>query len=1152
MSRARVLREIEARGLTLTAAGADLKLQGPRDRMDAELLGLIREHKAELIAHLDVPEGFPLTALQQSYLLGRGEHVEIGNVASHVYHEIEGVWDLDRLESALRAVVARHGALRTRFLPGGRQVREETVDVRLGRFDLRGEPEETRREHVLALREQRSHRMLPVDRAPLLAADVTVLDDDRMVLHVDHDGLIMDATGMFLFFRDWWSAYSGEPGGAAGEGDADEVRFEAYVAALEASRTRAPAQRARAHWLERLDDLAPCPGLPLRTSPSSIARPRFTARFARMAEPSWNALKARAADLGLTPSALLFAVYADTLAAWGGGSRFTVNATVANRPPIHPRIFDAVGNFCDTMLVEVEVDHGVSFAERARTLQARLRQDLDNRHFSGIEVLRELGRRAGGAHSRMPYTFNSTLGYVHADLDGSTLELFGPETHTSSQTPQVWLDVSAFEQHGGVVVQFDSVDALFPEGMIEDLVAGYQRLLETLLGDGAWQSSTFDLLPESQRRRRRAANDTAAPLPAPSMLTDAFLARVERDPAAPAVVTGTGTLTYADLYGHAAHAAAWLRERGAGPGTLVGLVMDRGPEQVVGILATLLAGAAYLPIDAGLPAARRDYMLTDGRVRHVLSNAGGRHGPHDGHDGHGGHDGHDTLFLDATRPPPPGTPPDPRPVPGAGEDQLAYVLYTSGTTGEPKGVMVGRVSVANVVADCTRRFHVGPGDRLFGVSAFNFDLSVYDVFGALCTGAAVVLPDADKASDPEHWLRRCADAGVTVWNSVPAIVSLLHDQATAESRDEPELPAALRLVMMSGDRVPPALPAALRALKPDLEVVSLGGPTETTIWNILHPVRKDEDGSRSIPYGRPNANNRVYLLDEYGRDVPDWVTGEIWAAGTGLAQGYWGDEAGTAERFVHDPVRGERLYRTGDLGRYLPDGEIDILGRSDFQIKVNGYRIEAGEVETRLAALDGVARAVVARQEARGGGRLVAHLVPAGRDRPRTEAIREALRRHLPYYMVPAAVFWHDSLPLTGNGKIDRARLATSLDAADADADDTAGSAAGVAAPDTELEREVAGVWAKVLRIADLDVDVTRTLYELGGDSLAAARILAGVRKRFGMTLTLDRLPEVDTVRTMAALLGAFLAERGERGEREDRGRPGDRGSREGREAGQG
>ncbi len=256
MSYVQVLQEIEARGLSITAAGADLRLQGPRERMDAGLLGLVRAHKAELIAHLDAPGGFPLTELQRSYLVGRGEAFEIGSVASHVYHEIQGAWDLDRLETALRSVVARHGMLRTRFTADGAQVEEPRVDLRIERLDLRGRTETAQHDRRMALREQRSHRILRPDRAPLLAVEVTILADDRMVLHVSHDGLVMDAISMFLFFRAWRSAYNGDRDAGA----EPEASFEAHVAALEAARTRAPAQRARS-----------------RRSPTPGSRPRSCA-----------------------------------------------------------------------------------------------------------------------------------------------------------------------------------------------------------------------------------------------------------------------------------------------------------------------------------------------------------------------------------------------------------------------------------------------------------------------------------------------------------------------------------------------------------------------------------------------------------------------------------------------------------------------------------------------------------------------------------------------------------------------------------------------------------------------------------------------------------------------------------------------------------
>lgn len=1106
MNHRRILREMAERGLSVTLADGDLRLQGNRDRMDPDFIARVKAAKPALVAHLAeearLGPGFPLTPLQRSYYIGRGGVFEIGDVASHVFHEIEGAWDLDRLQTALDTVIGAHSALRSRFLSDDRQVTEYGHHSRLpiGRLDLRDRTPREQETLRAELRATRSHQVLPADRAPLLSVDVIVLADDKMVLHVGHDGLVMDGISMFLFFRAWWRAYRSNPVDCAEA--PEEFAYDDYLAALAAARDKAPARRSRQYWTDRVDDLAPHPDLPLRTSPAALTRSRFTQRRVRVDRERWTAVKERAAAAGLTPSALLLTAYAEALATWGAGERFTLTTTIAQRPPVHPRVFEAIGQFSDTLLVEAEVDRSRTFVERAKALQARLHADIDHRHFSGIEVMQELARRRGGvAGARMPFTFNSAIGHVSSEVDGSALELFGPEVYSVSQTPQVWLNAFAMEQHGAAVIQLDGLDELFPEGLLDDLAHGYGTLLDALADEAAWQRHSFDLLPPAQRERRRAANDTAVALP-DEMLGDAIAARAAHTPDAPAILTFDREVGYGELLRRAGAAATWLRGQGVGRGELVALVMRRGPEQIIGILATVLAGAAYLPVDAALPTARQRYMLRDGRVRCVLT---------DGEPVEACASGEFAVLDLSALPDGPDRPAEvPARLPGSHPDDLAYVLYTSGTTGAPKGVMVTHRNVANVVADCHTRFRIGPQDRFFAISAFNFDLSVWDVFGALSAGAALVMPDRDKAVDPAHWLDLCRRHRISVWNSVPAIVGLMHDQAVADG----DVPPALRLVMMSGDRLPPALPAALRTLKPGLEVVSLGGPTETTIWNILHPVRQDEDGSESIPYGRPNANNRAYVLDRDGLDAPDWVTGEIVAAGAGLARGYWGDEARTAERFHEDPVRGERLYRTGDLGRYLPDGDIQILGRSDFQIKVNGYRIEAGEVETRLAALDAVAQAVVAAR----GGSLVAHLVAEGPHRPELAEIRRALRADLPDYMLPAALVWHESLPLTKNAKVDRTKLA----AIGAEEPGPAASAAAEvsaadAAPTGDTEKLLADIWGTVLRRTD--IGALDTLASLGGDSIAAARILTATRKRFGTTLTLDQFAEIDTVRAMAAVL---------------------------------
>jgi pyochelin synthetase len=1106
-----VLREVTQRGLSLTVVGTDLKLQGPRGRVDADLVERIRSAKPALVEHLTASaaarqNSFGLTLLQRGYLIGRGDAVEIGNVASHVYHEYDGHWDVDGLESALRMVVARHCILRTWFTDDGRQVTEPAADVRIERLDLRGLPPDEQQGRLAELREERSHRMLPVDRAPLIAVDVTLLSRDLMRLHVSTDGLVLDAISMFMFFIDWWRCYTQSPVLANTGPASDDVPFADYIAALDAARGQPPARRSRAYWLlDRLDGLPPHPALPLRANPAAITRPRFTQYTARLEQASWSTLKTKAASAGLDPTAVLMAAYAEVLSRWGAGNRFTLTTTVANRLPIHPGIAGALGNFSSTLLAEIGIDRRQTFTERAQALQTRLRRDLEHRYFSGIEVLRELARRDSGADARMPYTFSSAIDGLREDVDGAAVELFGTEVYTSSQTPQVWLNAFAFESRG-VVVQVDAVNGLFPDGMIGAMISGYARLLDSLAADdAAWSATTFDLLPAEQQERRNAANATAAQ-PSGQLLPEGFLARAASNSDAPAVLCTSGTLSYGELAKAATSAAAWLRARQAGRDELVGLIMRRGPEQIVGIMATILAGAAYLPIDAGLSPERVRYMLRDGGVRLVLSNV---RWSSDELSEIG------VLELGEMSQAAPGTSPW-QPLPGASPDDLAYVLYTSGTTGEPKGVMISHRSVVNVVTDCNDRFAVEPGDRFMGVSAFNFDLSAYDVFGALSAGAALVLPDADRAADPAHWLELCDRFGVTIWNSVPAIVGLLAEEAAA---DGASALGALRLVMMSGDRIPPQLPTALWRLKPELRLESLGGPTETTVWNISHPIVPARGPDDVIPYGRPNRGNRAYILDADGMDCPDWVTGEICAAGTGLARGYWADEALTAERFWLDERRHERLFRTGDLGRYLPDGTIEIAGRSDFQIKVNGYRIEAGEVETRLAAIGAVKQAAVVRQAGARGDRLVAHLVPAGDSRPSADEISRALREYLPDYMTPSNVVWHDSLPLTRNGKVDRRKLTTLSAAAGGTAPDRARTG-----PNTDVENRLAELWASVLRVPADAIGPDSDFYELGGDSLAGARVCSGVRKQFGVTITLDRLYELRIAAQMAACIAGQVS----------------------------
>ncbi|MFP5285671.1 MAG: non-ribosomal peptide synthetase, partial [Thermoanaerobaculia bacterium] len=426
-------------------------------------------------------------------------------------------------------------------------------------------------------------------------------------------------------------------------------------------------------------------------------------------------------------------------------------------------------------------------------------------------------------------------------------------------------------------------------------------------------------------------------------------------------------------------------------------------------------------------------------------------------------------------------------------------------------VVIDHRGAANTIADVNRRFRVSAADRVLALSSLSFDLSVWDLFGILGAGGRVVMPDPGASRDPAHWHERIESEGVTVWNSVPALMELYADYLESHGLT---VPSSLRLVMLSGDWIPVSLPGRLLALGSRAELISLGGATEASIWSVLFPVGEVDPAWRSIPYGRPMANQTLHVLDARLDPAPDWVPGQLWLGGVGLARGYWKDEAKTRASFVVHPRTGERLYRTGDLGRWLPDGNVELLGREDLQVKIQGYRVEPGEIESALARHPAVREAVVtAVGEARGHKRLVAYVVLR---RPHPNQIQAAelrawLEARLPDYMVPHLYVPLEALPLTANGKLDRKALPAPEPA-------RRPSLAPVE-PRTPTEARMARLWEEVLGVSP--VGLGDELFALGGDSLLALRLLDAIERDLGRRLPLGALFQEATVEKLAALVDA-------------------------------
>ncbi|HEX9942664.1 MAG TPA: non-ribosomal peptide synthase/polyketide synthase [Thermoanaerobaculia bacterium] len=1033
---------------------------------------------------------FPLTDVQQAYWVGRSGAFELGGVATHSYLEIESAeLDLRRFERAWQRLINRHDMLRAVFLPDGRQqVLEAVPPYRVEVLDLRGRPREVVESELARVREELSHQVLQTDRWPLFDLRATLLDgpggQDRIRLHISRDALIYDAWSSTLLGRELVRLYL-DP---AAELPPLEITFRDYVMMELALRETEAWRRSLEYWRDHLATLPPGPELPLAKSPAALAQPRFERRRALLGAEPWGRFQARAAACGLTASAAVMAAFSEILTTWSKSPRFTLNLTLFNRLPVHPQVDQVIGDFTSLTLLEVDASTpGESFETRGKRLQERLWTDLDHRLVGGVRVVRELARaRRGHLGAAMPVVFTSTLAQTQQaarQSAGASTPALAEAIYSITQTPQVWLDHQVFEQAGALVLNWDAVEELFPPGLLDDMFNAYQRLVGRLAQEGAegeeaWRrpvTASF-LMPPAQLAQRAEVNATAESFGprGEALLHELFHERAARHPERAAVIAPDRTLTYGELACRATPLARRLRELGARPNELIAVVMEKGWEQVVAVLAILEAGAAYLPVDPTLPAERLAYLIENGRARIALVQPRLEEAlawP-------------EGLFRVPVGADDPQENAGPLPrVQGPGD--LAYVIFTSGSTGQPKGVMINHRGAVNTVLDVNRRFRVGPEDRVLALSALNFDLSVWDIFGLLAAGGALVLPEPEARRDPSRWAELVARHGVTLWDTVPALMEMFTEYATGRPEARPPW---LRLVMMSGDWIPVSLPDRIRALVPAAEIWSLGGATEASIWSILYPTREVDPSWTSIPYGKPMVNQTFHVLDAALEPRPVWVPGLLYIGGIGVALGYWGDEEKTRASFLRHPATGERLYRTGDLGRYLPDGNIEFLGREDTQVKVQGYRIELGEIEAALGRHPAVRDAVVlALGEPRGNRRLAAYVVPAESEAPAVEDLRVFLRGKLPEYMVPTTWVLLDALPLTANGKVDRQAL-PAPEAAAAERED-----AVYVAPRTPAEECLAGLWAQLLGVAR--VGVHDNFFELGGDSVLAIQIVARARE---------------------------------------------------------
>jgi yersiniabactin nonribosomal peptide synthetase len=1033
-----------------------------------------------------VDEGAPfeLAPMQLAYWIGREDDRPLGGVGAHFYAEFDGAGvEAGRLERAVRALVARHGMLRARFRGGRQQILPTDPWRGLTTHDLREPPLDSAEQALLQLRARLSHRRLEIERGEVFDVQLSLLPEGATRVHVNIDMLVCDAHGFQIVLDDLARLYL-EP---ARPPASLELSFAGYLA-TRAARQDGGWERAREYWRERVDEMPGVPQLPLALEPERLSRHRVGRHHHWTPPIERRQLEEAASANRLTLPILLLTAFAEVLATWSAEPRFLLTLPLFDREELHPDVPLLVGDFTNLIVLAVDASGDATFVERARSLGARLTEDVAHAAYSGVDVLRDVARSRGGDWLIAPVVFTSAIGI--GDLFGDDVRrVLGKPGWTTSQTPQVWLDHQVTERDGGLLFNWDVVDELFPGGVVDAMFEAFVGLLEWLRAPGRDLATRLPrLLPASQASVRARADATYRAPPA-RPLHGAFFELAGQRPDARALAWSEDEgMTYGALAERALRVAGLLRAHGVGAGGAAAVTMRPGPERIVAVLGVLAAGAAYVPVAPDQPVHRRRRIYENARARVVVTGVAELHSL----DWPG--DVTPVTVEDAAA-----LPPLAEPVPTAGE-ALAYVIYTSGSTGTPKGVEVSHRAATNTILDVNERFGVGPGDRVLAVSSLDFDLSVYDVFGLLSAGGAVVLVSEDAQREARDWVDAIARFGVTVWNSVPTLLDML---LTAASGDG--LGSTLRLALVSGDRIGLDLPARLRAAYPGCRFVALGGATEAAIWSNALAVDEVPDHWRSIPYGRPLGNQRYRVVDARGGDCPDWVPGELWIGGLGVADGYRADPEQTADRFVERD--GERWYRTGDLGRYWPDGTLEFLGRADRQVKVRGHRVELGEVEAVLEAHPRVARAAATTVGGR-APRLAAAVTDSSGFLDVSD-VRSFAAARLPAYMVPTHVLALDDLPLNANEKVDRRELAELIEREAAAEQDEP--------PRGPIEAGVAELWAELLGVER--VPRGQSFFALGGDSLLATRLLEDLRGRFGVELSLRRLFDAPTVAELAALI---------------------------------
>jgi amino acid adenylation domain-containing protein/non-ribosomal peptide synthase protein (TIGR01720 family) len=1036
---------------------------------------------------------------------------------------LTGVLDEAALKASLGEIVRRHEILRTAFTASAGQpvqVIQPAQPVSFPIIDLQSLPEAERQTEARRRATVEAQHPFDLEQGPLLRLGLLRLGDREHVLLVSMHHVITDGWSLGIFVGELATLYTAYCAGQPSPLAALPLQYADYAVWQRQWLQGEVLERQLAYWRERLR------GVPVLELPTDRPRPA-TQRFQGAAESFLvprdigDAVQAMCRREGVTPFMALLAAFQVLLGRYSGQDDIAVGTPLANRT--RTEVEGLIGFFVNTLVLRLDLSGNPTFRELLRRVREAALGAHRHPDLPFEKLVAELQPQRDPSRNPLFQVMFALQNMPLAPLELPGLTVSRLETEEVSSTFDLSLTLRETARGLDGWCEYDT--DLFQGATIRRLLAHYQRLLEGAVADPGCRIADLPLLTCPERQQIVVEwNRTQSDYPRERCLHRLLAEQAARTPDAIAVVGAGRQLTYRDLDERANRVAQHLRRIGVHPEVPVGVCLERSPEFVVAVVAVLKAGGAYLPLDRDHPEERLAALLRDAQAAVLLTTQDLRSKL--------SMPGATLLCLDTDWG---------RIALETGEapevaidlDNLAYVIYTSGSTGAPKGVAVTHAAAVSHFATFARQFGFRAGDRVLQFSSLAVDFSLEDIFPALLTGATLVLRGPDLWT-PAEFLSQIRSLGITVLNLPTAYWHELTRQLAEDANGSdgwcPALNAQLRSVEIGGEAASPeAVRLWRRAGLSSVRLFNSYGPTEATVTATTYdiPSREEEAPGRRVPIGHPLPNRQVYVLDRHGRPVPVGVPGELYLGGTGLARGYLTAPDLTAERFVPDAfsdVPGARLYRTGDVARWLPDGNLEFLGRIDHQIKVRGFRIEPGEIEAVLCRHPQVRLAHVrALDDPQGNKRLAAFLVAGqnhdapgvnGDARPSSRDLRAYLRERLPEHMVPAAFVFVPALPTLSNGKVD----VRSLPAPDWRGVDRQGECAS---PRTTAEHKLTEIWSAVLGVERIGIH--DNFFELGGDSILSIQVIARA-KQAGLHLTPRQMFQHQTIADLAAVAGAVSA----------------------------